>query len=257
VVYADLRCLYATKSEVERLISAGQIRAGRSLIGAKQTDLAKASGISLATLNNIERGVGDPRSSTLDAIESALQDAGVVLDSDAVSESVSLNILSRPKAYDTLSASQKILHLLGPGSLNSPDEVLFFARRDRSTEGEEVGVKVGLLIEAKSRNILFDQVNFSIENGSRVAEIAGIMLAAFAFHRSALFYVKSVREDTTAAEDLDALGSIRSVEWHALDHPADFFDVFSNWEELLSTYANRAGHPLGDLAALINKFELA
>ena len=59
------------------MISPGQIRAARSIIGVKQSDLAKASGISLATLNNIERGVGDPRASTLDAIESALQDAGV------------------------------------------------------------------------------------------------------------------------------------------------------------------------------------
>ena len=42
----------------------------------------------------------------------------------------------------------------------------------------------------------------------------------------------------------------------ALDHPADFFDVFANWEDLLATYASRPGHPLGDLAALINKFEL-
>lgn len=239
------------------MITPGQIRAARSLIGAKQSDLAKASGISLATLNNIERGVGDPRASTLDAIETALHEAGVVMDGDSLTETVTLNILSRPKGYETLSASQKILELLGPGSLNVPDEILFFARRgDEDVNGAGHSTKICLLVESKARNILFDQVNFSVDNVSRVAEIAGIMLAAFAFHRSELFYVKSVFGDTTEAEDLDALERVRAAEWIALDHPANFFDVFSNWEELLATYASRPGHPLGDLTALINKFEL-
>lgn len=238
------------------MISPGQIRAARSIIGVKQSDLAKAAGISLATLNNIERSVGDPRASTLDAIETALQDAGVEMDANTLTESVSLNILARPKAYETLSASQKLLQLLSPGSLNSPDEILIFARRDRNSEHEDHATKICFLLEAKNRNILFDQVNFSIENGSRVAEIAGIMLAAFAFHRNELFFLSSIMEDTTANEDLDALERIRGMDWTALDHPADFFDVFSNWEELLSTYGNRSGHPLANLAALINKFEL-
>ena len=57
------------------LITSSQIRAARAIINAKQSELAKAAGISLATLNNIERGVGDPRTSTLDAIERALPSA--------------------------------------------------------------------------------------------------------------------------------------------------------------------------------------
>ena len=39
--------------------------------------ISVAAGVSLATLNNIERGVADPRSSTLGAIERALDGAGV------------------------------------------------------------------------------------------------------------------------------------------------------------------------------------
>ncbi|HAT34225.1 MAG TPA: hypothetical protein DCS82_00795 [Rhodospirillaceae bacterium] len=239
------------------MITAGQIRAARSLIGAKQSDLAKASGISLATLNNIERGVGDPRASTLDAIETALQDAGVEMNADSLTETVRLTTLARPKAYETLSASQKILELLGPDSLTVADEILFFARRSgEETENGNNSVKIGLLVESKARHILFDRVNFSVENVSRVAEISGILLAAFAFHRRELFYVKRVFEDTTDAEDLDALELVRAADWEALDHPADFFDVFSNWEELLVTFASRPGHPLADLSSLINKFEL-
>ena len=237
------------------MISPAQIRAARSVIGVKQSDLAKAAGISLATLNNIERGIGDPRASTLDAIEQALHAAGVDMATDPLTESVSLTVLSRPKAYETLYASQKLLELLSDSTLTKVEEVLFFTRHSEH-EGEESGIKICLLIEAVNRHVLYDQVNFSVDNGSRVAEIAGIMMAAFAYHRSGLLCIKTTLDDTTAAEDLDAIERIRRQEWEPLDHPADFFDGFSNWEDLLHRYGNRDGHPLKDLAMLINKFEL-
>jgi transcriptional regulator with XRE-family HTH domain len=60
------------------MITAGQIRAARALIGWKQAELAVASGISEISIKNIERGASDPRSSTLAAIQSAFQKAGVV-----------------------------------------------------------------------------------------------------------------------------------------------------------------------------------
>src|SRR5215831_12611319 len=60
------------------MITAGQIRAARALIGWKQTDLAKRSGISEISIKNIERGVTDPRYKTLEAIQAAFEKAGVV-----------------------------------------------------------------------------------------------------------------------------------------------------------------------------------
>jgi predicted transcriptional regulator len=60
------------------MISAEQIRAARALIGWKQTDLAKASGVSEISIKNIERGVTDPRSSTVAALQRAFEKAGVV-----------------------------------------------------------------------------------------------------------------------------------------------------------------------------------
>lgn len=59
------------------MITAAQIRAARALIGWKQTDLAAASGVSEMSVKNIERGVTDPRASTLQALQSALEQAGV------------------------------------------------------------------------------------------------------------------------------------------------------------------------------------
>ncbi|NUB12289.1 helix-turn-helix domain-containing protein [Azospirillum brasilense] len=60
------------------MIIGPQIRAGRALIGMKQAELAVAADVSLATLNNIERGVSDPKASTLQAIKRALEQAGVL-----------------------------------------------------------------------------------------------------------------------------------------------------------------------------------
>lgn len=59
------------------MITTAQMRAARALIGWKQAELAAAAGISLTALNNIERGSSDPKASTLDAIQRALEAAGV------------------------------------------------------------------------------------------------------------------------------------------------------------------------------------
>ena len=59
------------------MITPAQIRAARALLGWKQTDLAKKSGISEISIKNIERGTTDPRSSTLGAIQGAFAKAGL------------------------------------------------------------------------------------------------------------------------------------------------------------------------------------
>lgn len=60
------------------MLTPAQIRAARALISWKQTDLAAASGVSEMSIKNIERGSTDPRSSTLQSIQSALEKAGVI-----------------------------------------------------------------------------------------------------------------------------------------------------------------------------------
>ncbi len=231
-----------------KVISASQIRAARAIINAKQSELAKAAGISLATLNNIERGVGDPRTSTLDSIERALTRAGVDISSNAATESVTLHRVERPTAFDTLFASQRVLESLGPDSLLKPQSVLLFARWIRGQEEERP--RVCLLVEGQARAILFDKVDFNLGNGARAAEVAGIMLAAFAFHRDHLNFLDQVLEDTTTAEPEEAVDRLRSLQSLPLRNPGEFVDVFGSWEDCLANYGSRAGHPLADLAAL-------
>ena len=66
------------------MITHAQIRAARALIGWKQTDLAKAASVSEMSVKNIERGDTDPRVSTLQAIQTALEQAGVRFVEDGV-----------------------------------------------------------------------------------------------------------------------------------------------------------------------------
>jgi transcriptional regulator with XRE-family HTH domain len=59
------------------MLTPGQIRAARSLLGWKQTDLAERSGVSEISIKNIERGVTDARGSTLIKLQSAFESAGL------------------------------------------------------------------------------------------------------------------------------------------------------------------------------------
>jgi transcriptional regulator with XRE-family HTH domain len=238
------------------VVSPSQIRAARSLIGIKQSDLARGAGISLATLNNIERGIGDPRTSTLEAIERALTGAGIEFASDAVSEAVKLRRLDRPTAYETLFASQRVLELLGGRALTPVEKVLLFARRPREGAGPagsgDEEPRICLLIEGRNRTVLFDQVQFSVASAGRAAEVAAIVLWAFSFHKDGLFYLEQVLDDTTAGDLPEVVARLRGLAWLPLHHPAEFFNVFDDWDNRLKPMAEREGHPMRDLAALFS-----
>jgi transcriptional regulator with XRE-family HTH domain len=60
------------------MITAPQIRAARALLGWSQLDLVRESGVSASAIKNIERGSTDYRASTLAAIRTAFETAGVI-----------------------------------------------------------------------------------------------------------------------------------------------------------------------------------
>lgn len=59
------------------MITIAQIKAARAMLGLKQSELAALAGVSLATLNNLERGASGPRAGTLLMIERALEKEGI------------------------------------------------------------------------------------------------------------------------------------------------------------------------------------
>ena len=68
------------------MLHAAQIRAARALLGWRQEQLAKASGVGTATIQRIEKSVGPIGGyvSTLMSIQSAFEKAGIIFqDEDA------------------------------------------------------------------------------------------------------------------------------------------------------------------------------
>jgi transcriptional regulator with XRE-family HTH domain len=58
-------------------ITSAQIRAARGLLNLSQKELADRAGISLNLLNNIERGVANPKPASVKAIRKALEHEGI------------------------------------------------------------------------------------------------------------------------------------------------------------------------------------
>jgi len=76
------------------MISSGQIKAARALLGWKGRDLADKSGVGITTLRRYEAQDGIPNANkfVIKAIKACLEEAGVVFSGDPVkSPGVSLN----------------------------------------------------------------------------------------------------------------------------------------------------------------------
>lgn len=228
----------------EQMISAAQIRAGRALINAKQSELAKAAGVALATLNNIERGVGDPRSSTLEAIERALAFAGVECEGDGQRESVSLQRLSRPSAHDTYFACQRVLECLEPGSLLKVERVRFYVQSNSGRQPGDTSRRIAVMVDGESRTLLFDQANFTLTDSVRVAEVARMITSAFINCPDAVEYVDSVVEDTTVAHLEEAAYRLAGLDWQPLVHPKSLLAAYGAWTADLQRLSETREHPL-------------
>ena len=61
------------------MITSGQCRAARGLLGWSQQDLADHAGLGIATVRNLELGVHEPRRATLEVIRRAFETAGIEL----------------------------------------------------------------------------------------------------------------------------------------------------------------------------------
>lgn len=60
-----------------KMISYRQIKAARALLGWTQGYLARAAGLHLNAVNKIENAIGEPRLSTIEAIQAACETAGI------------------------------------------------------------------------------------------------------------------------------------------------------------------------------------
>lgn len=70
------RRVRATRADVG-MITQGQLRAARVLLGWRQSDLAKRAGVAVGTVNRAETGEKMPRPFTMKILAEALTDAGI------------------------------------------------------------------------------------------------------------------------------------------------------------------------------------
>lgn len=64
------------------MITSAQCRGARALIDWSREQLAEASKVAARTIIDFERGARAPREVTLDAIQRALEEAGVIFEAD-------------------------------------------------------------------------------------------------------------------------------------------------------------------------------
>ena len=76
-------------------MSPEQVRAARGWLGWSQSDLAKRASVGLSTLKDFENGNRTPIANNLNAIQKALEDAGVELVFDTEGKPKGLHVNGR------------------------------------------------------------------------------------------------------------------------------------------------------------------
>ena len=62
-----------------RMVTPGQCRAARGLLGWSQEELARRAGVGIVTVYQLEAGISQPRRATLDLIGAPLRQPGIEL----------------------------------------------------------------------------------------------------------------------------------------------------------------------------------
>ena len=222
------------------------VKAARSLLCVRQSELAKASGISLATLNNFERGIGDPRVSTIDAVERALRKEGITFNINGEYDGVTLQKLLRPKIFDTYTASRQVLELFDRSSLLNIQSIVFY-RHIEKINHEDVRQYAAVAINGLARTIIFDQARLSFDTSSHAAEVAGIMFAAFSIYPDRLYYIPDLISNSLNLSASQLVNLIKETEYEILDDPADFIEKFELETKNIRSWLDRPDHPLKSL----------
>ena len=222
------------------------LKAARALLGVRQSELAKAAGISLATLNNFERGIGDPRASTIVAIEQSLIRSGISFTGDGEFEGITLRKVQRPSTIDTFTASHQILKAFERSSLLNIQSIVFY-RNVETSPSEKHRQYVSLMIKGAERTIIFDQVRLSLETISHAAEVSGILLAAVSMYPDAIYYLAEFLSDTLRLPPPNAVEMVNESHSEKLNDPADFFELFGLGADTYARWLMVSDHPFQQL----------
>ncbi len=240
-----------------RVVRPGQIRAARALLGIKQSDLARAASVSLATVNNLERGFADPRASTVDALSTALSMVGVDFAELDGCDSVIMRRVIRPEPGEPTLAAVQLVDVLAPGGLVKPESVVFAVMLRSGSDAPapvsslEVrpGIRFAVLIKTASQMYLFDRAALLFDDGPRAAEFASVLQSAYKHHADRLLRCDGVLPDTASLSDEAALSVIERVPKSRLDHPGGMISEAVSWSDVLNRFRDWPEHPMHQLVA--------
>lgn len=132
-------------------VSVDQLKAARALLNWSQADLAKKSGYSLPTINNIERGQYEAHTTTMDDIIQTFEQAGVqFLDGPGVRID---NTGFRIKSYEGADALHYLLVKIGLAFTEQGGELLL-SGLDEAILTEKAGTDITKLQKRLGSNVM-------------------------------------------------------------------------------------------------------
>ena len=145
------------------------LRAGRALIDARQSDVARKANISLATFNNIERGIYRPRHRTWKRIVSAFLQEGVEIVIGSCDVGVRLRTAQRIVGLSCQEVLQDIaLRVKNPSIIPIKNAVLCYSALPRP--------HFFLWLDYGVRDSIFDGIAFTMDSEQASQELATLIL---------------------------------------------------------------------------------
>ena len=229
------------------MLDAYQIRAGRALLGVTQQELASAAGISVASLNNIERNIAKPRIGTLQMLKQVFFNAGISFEDNGTFQSIYFSRFGRPGSYDAELTYKQLIHYFSPDSLLKIKRIIFFT----FDVPDNAVIEIGIAIETSRRIILLDHMKFSFQHAPRIELLGNMMLQIFTLYGEQIFisgqHVKNIHQ--LKVEELFSF--LDANDYQRMRHPQQLFANLPDWQEQVRLLLNIPDHPIKRLYALL------
>ncbi len=220
------------------MIKAEQIRAGRALINSKQSEFARISGISLATLNNIERNIASPRPKTLETIRDTFDNEGVELFSDPFGVGVRLRTHDRINYRSAMNVLEHTLSALKNPSVNP-------IRTGVLCYSTEVLPQFFLWLDYGLRGVIFDSAFFSLLTVAKSQELAGLILAFMGTNVPLQILPEAVNVKNITA--MDVIEYLKGCNKETFNTTYDLFKYFPDVDATLDDAAKQPSNLLNRL----------
>ena len=229
------------------MLDAYQIRAGRALLGVTQQELASAAGISVASLNNIERNIAKPRTATLKMLQQVFFNAGISFEQNDAFQSIYFSRFGRPGSYDAELTYQQLMHYFSPDSLLKMKRIIFFTFDLPDNDD----IEIGIVIETSRRIILLDHMKFSFKYAPRMELLGNVMLQIFTLYGAQTYFSTQHVKNVKHLKVDEFLNFLDANDYQKMKHPQQLFASLPDWQERMRLLLNIPDHPIKRLYALL------